>query len=145
MSNFISGLKPNIRREVQALQPQTLSQAAALAKLQEDKLLDQRRHLRQCPPFLLSFGPPLLPTPPSRSQPTLPNPPKTHYKKLTHEEMLTRREKGLCYNCDEKFSQGHKCKGRFFLLVAIDDDDDVPGESTTSKWTQVSLLWMAQI
>lgn len=37
--------------------------------------------------------------------------------------MLARREKGLCYNCDEKFSPGHKCKARFFLLVAEDVDD----------------------
>lgn len=39
-SYFISGLKPEIRREVQALQPVSLPQAISLAKLQEDKLHD---------------------------------------------------------------------------------------------------------
>ena len=31
-------------------------------------------------------------------------------KKLTSEEMQARRDKGLCYNCDEKYSRNHKCK-----------------------------------
>jgi len=37
LSCFISGLKPEIRREVQAFQPISLSQAVSLAKLQEEK------------------------------------------------------------------------------------------------------------
>ncbi|WVZ13617.1 hypothetical protein V8G54_011183 [Vigna mungo] len=74
-----------------------------------------------------SIGQPLLPIP-SRPPTPISTPSKPHYKKLTHEEMLARHEKGLCYNCDEKFSPSHKCKGRFFLLVAIDEDDDVQGE-----------------
>ncbi|MCI07514.1 hypothetical protein A2U01_0028583, partial [Trifolium medium] len=43
LSCFISGLSPEIRREVQALRPLSLSQATALAKLQEDKIEDRRR------------------------------------------------------------------------------------------------------
>uniref|UniRef100_A0A151UIN9 Uncharacterized protein n=1 Tax=Cajanus cajan TaxID=3821 RepID=A0A151UIN9_CAJCA len=42
--------------------------------------------------------------------------------------MLSRRERGLCYNCDEKFHPGHKCKARFFLLVAEEDDDSTTPE-----------------
>lgn len=38
LSCFISGLNPELRREVQALYPLSLPQAAALAKLQEDKI-----------------------------------------------------------------------------------------------------------
>lgn len=38
LSCFISGLKPDILREVQALQPLTLIQAIALARLQEEKI-----------------------------------------------------------------------------------------------------------
>ncbi|XP_043714657.1 uncharacterized protein LOC122663013 [Telopea speciosissima] len=39
-SCFISGLKPMLRREVLALQPDSLQQALDLARLQEDKFLD---------------------------------------------------------------------------------------------------------
>jgi len=42
LSCFISGLSLNIRREVQALQPLMLAQAAGLARLQEEKFLDHR-------------------------------------------------------------------------------------------------------
>jgi hypothetical protein len=41
LSCFISGLKPEIRREVQAFQPASLTHAIGLAKLQESKLNDK--------------------------------------------------------------------------------------------------------
>lgn len=43
MSCFILGLKPHIRREVQALQPINLMHAIDLAKLQEDKYFEMRK------------------------------------------------------------------------------------------------------
>lgn len=36
--------------------------------------------------------------------------------------MAARREKGLCYNCDECYTPTHKCKSRCFLIIADDDD-----------------------
>lgn len=65
LSNFISGLRPDIRREVQALRPSSITQAQGLARLQEDKFLDARRpflprsiqqttHPPAAPPLLLS-------------------------------------------------------------------------------------------
>lgn len=50
LSCFISGLIPEIRREVLALQPLSLVQAATLARLQEDKIVDARCSSRQKPP-----------------------------------------------------------------------------------------------
>ena len=32
--------------------------------------------------------------------------------------MQAHRDKGLCYNCDERFHPGHRCKPKFFLLMA---------------------------
>jgi len=61
---FISGLSLEIRRDVQAMQPLTLSQAAGFARLQEDKLLDVHPSLRPRPPY------PPSPTP-SRNPPSL--------------------------------------------------------------------------
>ncbi|KHN29906.1 hypothetical protein glysoja_014724, partial [Glycine soja] len=43
LSYFISGLYPDLCREVQALQPMFIPQAVALAKLQEEKIQDRRR------------------------------------------------------------------------------------------------------
>lgn len=89
--------------------------------------MDDRRHyFKGKAPFNPNFptptstqkpNPPLLPSPPQ---------PKLHFKHLPPDEVAARREKGLCYNCDEKWSSTHKCKGRFFLLVANEEDESAP-------------------
>ena len=96
LSCFVSGLTPEIRREVQAHQPLTLVQAAGLARLQEEKIADARPQLRPKPPPPLpspSITQPLPlrtlnpnPTPllPSPSRPTPPA-----VKRLTPEEIDT--------------------------------------------------------
>ncbi|GAU40605.1 hypothetical protein TSUD_28110 [Trifolium subterraneum] len=128
LSCFISGLSPEIRREVQALQPASLSLATALAKLQEDKIEERRRNYKPRQNNTSSSSSsntnstPLLPSPTTPS-----NPPRVQFRKLSSEEMSSRREKGLCYNCDDTFTPGHKCKGRFYLLVS-DDPESPPVE-----------------
>lgn len=42
------------------------------------------------------------------------------YKKLTPAELKAKREKGLCYYCDDKYSPSHRYKTSFFLLVRED-------------------------
>ncbi|KAJ1442144.1 Retrovirus-related Pol polyprotein from transposon 297 family [Sesbania bispinosa] len=32
------------------------------------------------------------------------------------------REKVLCFNCDQKFSQNHRCKAKFMLIMAEHDE-----------------------
>ena len=85
-----------ICQEVLALQPISLPQATTLAKLQEDKLHDHYRSHKVTPPYNhhqpISLAPP--PSPNSRQS----------FVHRTLEEMVLRREKGLCYNCDEKWS-----------------------------------------
>jgi hypothetical protein len=107
LSCFTSGLKLEIRREVQAFQPISLSQAISLAKLQEDKLADI--HTITKSRFSSSFSRsnnsssqplsvPSLPSPstqPASSQSTKSNP---NFKRLSPAELQARREKGLCYN-----------------------------------------------
>lgn len=34
------------------------------------------------------------------------------------------RRKGLCFNCDEKFTHGHRCASKLFLFIADDDELD---------------------
>ena len=40
-------------------------------------------------------------------------------KRLTWVEMQARREKGLCFNCDEKFALGHKCRLQQAFLIEV--------------------------
>lgn len=36
--------------------------------------------------------------------------------------MQVRKAKGLCFNCDEKFTPSHRCASRKLLLLQWDDD-----------------------
>lgn len=45
-------------------------------------------------------------------------------KQLTNVQMAERRRHGLCFNCEEKFMPGHRCKRLFLLEVRPDDYDD---------------------
>ncbi|WVZ17603.1 hypothetical protein V8G54_010585 [Vigna mungo] len=124
LSCFISGLKPHLRREVTVLQPSDLNQAIAFAKLHEDKHSSNppfNRFPRSSPP---PNPPPLAsPKPLPPLLPTLPN--KLPIKRLIETEMQARRENNLCYNCDEQYTRGHRCKSQFLLLVSTEPDDDL--------------------
>ncbi|KAK9081672.1 hypothetical protein Syun_030890 [Stephania yunnanensis] len=117
---FISGVKDDIQRELLLLRPQTLREAMGMAKVVNDKLAAAK-------PIPSKFTPRFNPTPNLISQPkpttTTPTPPLP-IRRLTPVEMRARREKGLCYNCDDKFVPGHKCnRTRQFLCLTVDDDD----------------------
>ncbi|KAI5395213.1 hypothetical protein KIW84_061712 [Lathyrus oleraceus] len=67
---------------------------------------------------------------PTNNVPILPNPkppnppPKSHpVKNITRTEMQLRREKGLCYYCDDKFSPTHKCPNSHYFVFQVEDDD----------------------
>ncbi|GAU15122.1 hypothetical protein TSUD_08600 [Trifolium subterraneum] len=148
LSCFVSGLKPAIRREVQAFQPLTLNQAINLAKLQEEKLSDHSSHASipksqptVTPTASSSHFRPTMTVHPPKPQPTI--------KRLSPAELQVRREKGLCYNCDEKYAQGHRCK-RIFHLLIVEPEDDVTDASTfqmevPNSETQVDCTDPAQI
>ncbi|PNX55841.1 hypothetical protein L195_g049472, partial [Trifolium pratense] len=121
---FVSGLKPHINHELAIHQPHSISEAIGLAKLIESKSLASR-------PLSPSFQkypppkPPLLPTPSSKLlTPTPPAPSSFPIKRLSPSELQLRRSKGLCFNCDERFHTGHRCKHKQFLLLLGDEDSD---------------------
>ena len=47
----------------------------------------------------------------------------SNVKKISPTEMQLRREKGLCYFCDEKFYFSHKCPNRQFLFLQLEEED----------------------
>jgi len=71
--------------------------------------------------------PPLLPT--------TSTPPIRHniVKKMSLAEMQLRREKGLCYLCDEKFNFNHKCPNRQLLLLLQTEKDDLAPDLLASN------------
>ena len=112
---FMSGLIPKLRRQVQALRPMSVPQATKLARLQEDKMLDRRSNHR-------SYSSP-SPAPPKPHPPSANPTPRLPIKRLMAEELAVRRDQGLCYHCDDKWSPGHRCKMRLHLFIANEDFD----------------------
>ncbi|XP_068653843.1 uncharacterized protein [Aristolochia californica] len=49
---------------------------------------------------------------------------------MSRPETEQRRAKGLCYNCDEQYVQGHQCKRLFWLDVLDDTEEDHPVEDS---------------
>ena len=49
-------------------------------------------------------------------------------QRLSESEAQRKREKGLCYRCDEKWSPGHGCKWRELSILLTMDESDSVGE-----------------
>ncbi|MCI20134.1 hypothetical protein A2U01_0041295, partial [Trifolium medium] len=116
-------------------------QAAGLARLHEDKQQDLLRLNRPRPPWTTptsSRPPPAAPSPTVAiapgilPTPALPVPNRPRFCHLSAAEIVERREKGLCFNCDQRFSRNNNCRARFSLLVAKEDDPVVEGDIATS-------------
>ncbi|KAH7668466.1 hypothetical protein IHE45_11G012700 [Dioscorea alata] len=133
MNCFLSGLKEEIQRELYMMKPQNLHDAVGLTKLVEDKLHAMRvaatrplfqQQLLAAPPLARALSPPV-----PRANP-LP------IKRLTPSEMAACREKGLCFNCDAKFSPGHRYKPALFLCLMIDSKElPVPEDEPHRCWS----------
>lgn len=132
---FISGLKPDLRRDVLAQSPSTLSSAIALAKLYDEKggwgmgNSRSRQHSTRFTTHVpLLMGPTTTtnqktPAKPGRA-PLLPTPkmiPLAPVKQMSTAEMKLRREKGLCYTCDEKFTLNHKFPNKHYYALQMDE------------------------
>ncbi|CAA0811085.1 Unknown protein, partial [Striga hermonthica] len=56
----------------------------------------------------------------------------SNYRRLTEDEIQRRREKGLCFTCNEKFTPGHKCKGKEIFVLEIEEgqEEEKPQEES---------------
>nr|GEW04574.1 hypothetical protein [Tanacetum cinerariifolium] len=110
VGTFMGGLKPKIADDIRMFKPTNLKDATSLARIRDEQL------------NLLS---PI--TQASSARPTK----NTTMKWLTWDEMQKKRAQSLYFNCDEKFSVGHKCKGPQLLVM----------ESTLEEGDCVSLVY----
>lgn len=111
-SSFIGGLSLELKSVVKMFKPKTLQDAIELGREQLVTMDAWARKFRGGPKPYTNTNPV---TTTKNYSPNLTNSAsrpagKQHVKYLTYAEMAARREKGLCYNCDEKFVPGHRCK-----------------------------------
>ena len=112
LSCFLRGLRDEIRLPVRMLVPKTLNETFGLAKIQEEYLSHSRKGIRNTIENgkVSVLGPPKFET-------RIESRTKFPLQRLTGAQMEERRKQGLCYNCDEKWQFGHKCKGVKLFFV----------------------------
>ncbi|GKB09682.1 hypothetical protein Tco_0837994 [Tanacetum coccineum] len=82
-------------------------------------------------PHLKPVTKPPLPSCPNPVKQTTPLP----TRRLSPEEMQTRRNQGLCFRCPERFYPGHRCNPPQFLLLG--HDEPIPLTSDTGALTNL--------
>ncbi|KAH9678630.1 DUF676 domain-containing protein [Citrus sinensis] len=112
VGTFMGGLKPEISEEIRLFRPKTLKEAINLARMKDEQIVRQRKLIR--------------PTFSNRAATTSPivnkNSPATPFKRLTWEEMQHRRAQGLCFNCNDKFTAGHRCTKAQLLILEAEEE-----------------------
>ena len=111
---FIGTLKDNIQHEVHLLEPDTLEKAFRLAIKIERKIMATRKTTT----YNYKDG--------SVATPILPQP-----TRLTPQQLEEKREKGLCYICDRKYTKGHKCAKKKLFYIYCEEEEE--NEQETSK------------
>ncbi|XP_052203044.1 uncharacterized protein LOC127808510 [Diospyros lotus] len=119
---FIGGLFPDIAAEVKLHRPTTMRQAIEIARLKDDQLRATRKAMAYKGPAMAgsSSGAP-KPKPPLAPQPATSKRIPPGVKRLSWDEMQKRREQGLCFNCNEKFTPGYKCKVAQSFLIEVEE------------------------
>ncbi|GKD98035.1 ty3-gypsy retrotransposon protein [Tanacetum coccineum] len=125
------------REELLVSRPTTLGDAFALAWITEARLEGQAAALtgtttkpvaavtpqRQSVPRLGGVsGTTITTKPPSLANPTGTSKPLA-IKRISPAERQERLNKGLCFNCDNRWTRRHKCLGKFLLLMTEEEDD----------------------
>jgi hypothetical protein len=137
---FTPGLREPIRTDVELQNPASLQMAMALARAYEKRTqvtdpVQFPPHPLVAPATTTTAPKPHVPHPSASatggSTTAAPHPPSTGGQRkvmrrrfLTPAEMAERREQGLCFNCEEKFTPSHRCKRLFLLLSPSDGSDD---------------------
>ena len=88
-----------------------MMEALGLDNMEEDNNISQ-----QCSKS--TFGP--FKNMVSQIPPNLPAPRTTPIKHFYEAEMWAHIEKGIFYNCDEEFTQGHRCAEQNLYLLDVD-------------------------
>lgn len=139
---FIWGLQPEIQRELLINPPKNLTEAMVKAQLFEEHNADLRVRAHQegyhtgttttVPTRVSAPGTSTGTIPiqtPTRYKPT--STVKPHFKILSPAEVQEKREKGLCFTCDEKYNVNHRCKNRIMILMG--DELDASSEAIPAK------------
>ncbi|CAA0810409.1 Unknown protein, partial [Striga hermonthica] len=132
VGTFVGGLKAELAAEVRLDWPVSMRAAIESARLHEDHLVAVRKAKPSDVRTETKRAHVAIEEQPTRTE----SKPMgeivrttSNIRRLTDEEMQRRREKGLCYSCSEKFTPGHRCKGKEVFLLEIEGEEEPREES----------------
>lgn len=175
ISTFLSGLKEEIRITITMLKPNSLPATFGLARLQEEEVTRRNRNYKgnHWSPSPSTYQanrqtyPRLAPPPEPHQLPTPNRPPDTRntnptyannfntrptipMRRISPTQTQERREKGLCYFCEDKYQPGHRCnKPRLYLLEGVElegkegvveEEEAIPEDEVECEVTEGELL-----
>jgi hypothetical protein len=117
VSQFVFGLRDEIRGAVRMQGPASITRAASLARIQEE---ESEYHRPRARPVAPTKHPPAAPTVVMSGTPAKPDwQPRQGKDDFNRERQLRdfRRANNLCFKCGEKFSKDHQCKRTGQLLT----------------------------
>lgn len=109
VGTFMGILKVEISNGIRMFKLQSLKEAINLARMRDEQLARQQQFMRPPP----TRAPLALPQPTRVAPATL----AALIRRLSWEEMQRRRVQGLCFNCNERFTVGHRCQKPQLLLL----------------------------
>ncbi|KAK3204474.1 hypothetical protein Dsin_018520 [Dipteronia sinensis] len=142
IASFVSGLKREIKHDVKKFNPwPDLKTAIQIARLQEASLEAKKykpwpakRQTNYYPNTYQNPPPHKINNqyiPPDLTYPSRKNIEPIPIKKLTPIEMKVRRDKGLCYNCNETYTFVHQyAKKQFYMLCGEEEGGEFENEET---------------
>eukprot|EP00253_Pinus_taeda_P028577 PITA_28577 len=113
---FIGTLKDNIQHDVRLWEPDSLEKAFRLARNMDSKIMATKKrttHNNKDGSFVA---------------PSLPQP-----IRLTPQQLEEKREKGLCYSYDSKYSKGHKCAEKKLFYIDCEEEDEKDQERSKEE------------
>jgi hypothetical protein len=122
---FIGTLRDNIQHEVHLWEPKSLENAFRVARNVESKNMAMATR-RTTPNIYRENNAPSSKTP----QPT----------RLTPQQLEERKEKGLCFNCDIKYSKGHKCGEKKLFYIDCEEEEEQEQEQEPSQDENVEAI-----
>ena len=106
IDHFIGTLKNNIQHDVHILEPDSLEKAFRLAIKIECKIMATRK-----------------PTTHFYKEGSVATPRFQQPKRLTPQKLEEKREKGLCYSSDIKYTKGHKCAEKKLFYMDCKEEE----------------------
>lgn len=165
LGQFLNGLKNEIRAEVRLLGPVSVDHAIELALMMEDKLClgsNYKGDWKGPGSGRSNFSSGLSNYSSNRSQTTYSSPAKTNrsyaastmttcsspmpvawpvgeIRRLSEKELQAKREKGLCYRCDDKWMIGHRCRRKELSVLITQEDEEEEGELSPGSQSHEEL------